>query len=147
MSKTLHFKSRKDNFFTIVILGTIGILLITTISFWLDSNSTLFAVLNTVICGAISALLLWMFYGTGYTLSSHSLHYFSGPIKGSIKIDDIKTLEIGQTKYVGLKIATARKGIVVHYNKYDEIYISPSDNDIFAKALAISNPNIIIKEI
>lgn len=145
MNKPLHFKSRKDHFFRLVILGTIALLMVTSVSFWMESNSPLFTAINTLICGGISLFLLWMFYGTSYSIKSDTLRYASGPIKGSINISDITKLELNQTKYVGLKIATARKGIIIHYNKYDELYISPANNEEFAAALKAINPAIILQ--
>jgi hypothetical protein len=86
-----------------------------------------------------------MFFATHYAIDNHKLHYTSGPIKGSINITDINKLELNETKYVGLKIATARNGIVVHYNKYDELYISPTNNEAFAQALSFVNPAIQVQ--
>jgi hypothetical protein len=44
--------------------------------------------------------------------------------------------------YVGMKPAFARNGIIVRYNKYDEIYISPPDNNEFVEELLKINPEI-----
>lgn len=142
MNKTVRFKSRKDQLFTTVILGTIALLLSTIISFWIDNNSMLLSILCSLISSAVAFFLLWMFFATHYAIDEQKLHYTSGPIKGSINITDIKKLELGETKYVGLKIATARKGIVVHYSTYDELYISPTNNEAFAQALLFVNPDI-----
>ncbi|HET8839525.1 MAG TPA: PH domain-containing protein, partial [Flavobacteriaceae bacterium] len=53
----------------------------------------------------------------------------------------------GETRWCGLKPATAGKGLVVKYNKYDEIYISPKTNDSFVEKLLQLNPKIEIIEI
>jgi len=39
------------------------------------------------------------------------------------------------TMWSGFRPATARKGIIVKYNKYDEIYFSPDSNESFIQAL------------
>ncbi len=51
----------------------------------------------------------------------------------TITITDIRSLNINKTLWTGLKLALARKGIIIKYNKYDEIYISPKDKDTFIK--------------
>ena len=46
------------------------------------------------------------------------------------------------TLWVGTRPATAKNGVIIYYNKYDEIYFSPSDNEAFVAALLEINPEI-----
>ncbi len=50
----------------------------------------------------------------------------------------------GKTLWVGLKPATARKGLIIKYGKFDEIYISPQTNDEFINRLLELNDAIKI---
>jgi hypothetical protein len=93
---------------------------------------------------AVSTLLFWIFFGTRYELDKKEIKYFCGPFKGKILIADIKQITKNTTKWVGLKPATARKGLVIKYKKYDEIYISPDDNDTFIKDILKLRANIKI---
>ena len=43
-----------------------------------------------------------------------------------------------------MKPALATNGIIVKYNKYDEVYLSPRDKDAFIKELLKFNGNIKI---
>lgn len=46
--------------------------------------------------------------------------------------------------WTGLKPATARNGLIIKYNKFDEIYISPETNDTFVDKILELNGNIVI---
>ena len=47
--------------------------------------------------------------------------------------------------WAGLKPATATKGLIIRYNTYDEIYISPESNEAFIEDLKKINGNTQIK--
>jgi len=66
--------------------------------------------------------------------------------RGKIAIDAIREVEKGATMWSGLRPALARKGIVVKYNKYDEIYFSPDTNDTFIQALLDIKGDILVIE-
>lgn len=63
------------------------------------------------------------------------LHYRSGPFRGKITIDAIRDVQRNTTMWSGFRPATHGKGIIVKYNKYDEIYFSPDSNESFIQAL------------
>ena len=94
----------------------------------------------------LALFLLWLFFGTSYELNSEGFIYRSGPLKGKISLDRIKEVVKGQTLWVGYKPATARKGLIVKYDKYNEIYISPKTNDTFVKKLLELKKDVKITE-
>ena len=63
------------------------------------------------------------------------LSYKSGPIRGQIEISRVREIVVGKTLWLGLKPATARNGIIVKYDKYNELYKSPETNDLFIQHL------------
>lgn len=143
----MKFKSRKDLFFSAVILG-LNTYLIGVISFGLFSGNMdaqdLWSIL--LILGVVG-LLFWLYFGTHYELSKEDgLLYRSGPFRGKIKIDRITEIIKGKTLWVGLKPATARKGLIVKYDKYNEIYISPKTNDSFIEKMLELKSDIKISE-
>lgn len=87
-------------------------------------------------------LLIWMIFGTYYQINETEILYFNGPIKGKIQIKDIQEITANKTLWVGLKPALASKGVIIKYNKYDEIYFSPIDNKAFINELLKINPEI-----
>lgn len=142
----MKFRSKKDLLFTIIIFG-LNIFFITMIVFGLFNAEmgnyeywTIIPLLGVVI------LLFWMYFGTKYSLTNNLLTYQCGPIKGKINIDRITEIEKGKTLWVGLKPATSRKGLIIKYDKYNEIYISPKTNDAFISKILEIKSDIIISE-
>ena len=71
--------------------------------------------------------LLWIYFGTRYNVSNkEGLTYRSGPIHGKIKADRIKEIVRGKTLWSGLKPALSRKGLIIRYDTYNEIYVKDS---------------------
>jgi hypothetical protein len=138
----MHFKSRKDPLYTSIFGAIIAFLYFSTFYFIVDGNNVTAKIVTVAITAAVGILLVWMLLGTSYILNKEYLRYQTGPIKGKIALDTIRQVEVGKTLYVGLKPATARKGIVIHYNKYDEIYISPESNSRFVEEMKKLNPKI-----
>lgn len=144
----MKFKSRKDFLFiAILILITVGLLYFNILIF-LDEEESLvskigFSVLNFLITG----LLIWIYFGTHYKLKDEFFYYNSGPIKGKIPISSIRKIQHPKTLFAGiLKPATALNGLIIFYNKFDEIYISPDSNEKFVEAILKLNPKIEIEK-
>ncbi|MBJ6368107.1 PH domain-containing protein [Snuella sedimenti] len=142
----MKFKSKKDPLLTTLILG-LNLFLI-GVAF---SRLTLNHIKKTDYWGitlilAVVALLFWIQFGTYYKLSKNELTYRSGPISGKIHTDRIKEIIKGKTLWVGLKPATSRKGLIIKYDTYNEIYISPKTNELFIEKTLEINSNIKITE-
>ena len=84
------------------------------------------------------------FIGHKIYINEGTLTFNSGPIKGKIKINEIRKIEhhSGIIVPVTFKPALNTKGLVVYYNRYDEIYISPKKEAIFLEELLKINPKI-----
>ncbi len=93
----------------------------------------------------VSSLLLWIWFSTYYRISGEMLHYRSGPIHGTIPIQQIREVALNKYLWSGIRPALGFKGLVVRYNKWDEIYFSPAEKEIFLKALQEANPAIVVK--
>ena len=61
---------------------------------------------------------------------------------GKVKVKSIRRIEVGKNLYSGMKPATAMKGLIIYYDKYEEVYISPIDNEEVVNALLKINPQI-----
>ena len=53
----------------------------------------------------------------------------------TIPYSEIRKVEKQVGFYAGIKFSTAWKGLIVHYNKYDELLISPEQEDEFIKQI------------
>ena len=141
---SIKFKSTKDVLFQALILGIVGgcISLIVSVGLATGLDKSSYVTISLLLL--VSAFLLWSYYGTYYELAQKQIKYNCGPIKGKIEIKEIREVIKGKTLWVGLKPATARKGLIIKYGKFDEIYISPQTNDEFINRLLELNDAIKI---
>lgn len=79
---------------------------------------------------------------TFYTIDEEQLvcHIFG--FKKRIRLSEIRRIEPQKGFYAGLKINTAWKGIVVSYGKWDEILISPAQEQLFIEMIKAKNPTL-----
>ncbi len=141
----MKFSSRRDLVVCMAIYGAIAVMLAPL--YPLVKNETGPGTIGIIIfCLAISGLLLWILFGTRYEIDNTHILYRSGPIKGRIEIEKIHTVIDGKNLYVGFRPATALKGIIIKYGKYDEIYFSPETNEAFIKELLKIKPEIQIEK-
>ena len=142
----MKFSSRKSVLFTILIFGTavflIGFSVFGLAFKWIEQVDSWMVIPFLI----IAALLLWIYFGTAYQLTDTELRYKSGPIRGKIPLEEIREIVKGKTLYAGLKPATAGKGLIIKFGKYEEIYITPDSNDSFIAEIRKRNPGIVISE-
>jgi hypothetical protein len=138
----MKFKSRKDISFKLFTIISISVLIaLETYIFFTETYS--FGITDIVILFIIP-ILLWIYFGTYYKLTASNLEYTSGPMKGSIPVTKIKEIIVGKTMWSGLKPATAKKGLIIKYDTYNEIYITPKARDFFIMRIFEINPDIKI---
>lgn len=141
----MKFKSRKDILFQFLgfsMIGFfIGVVLIRIFSNGIENYNFMWTDIFMLV---VVGFLIWLGLGTNYELTKTDLKYKSGPIKGKIEIDKIHEIIKGKTLLSGLKPATALNGLIIKYEKYNEIYISPKTNDSFIKKILELNSKIKI---
>ena len=141
----MKFKSRKDIFFKLFTFLIISLLLTGAfIQLYFVGLNEFINIFTTIITLSVSGLLIWISFSTEYELTQSELKYKSGPISGEIKIERIKEIIKGGTLWSGLKPATAKNGLIIKYEKYEEIYISPKTNESFIEKILEINENIKI---
>lgn len=139
----MKFSSRKDPLFQLVTFG-VSIILCVVVVKRITSETPLFSafVLGDILSVLVVALLLWIYFDTSYELTETSLKYKSGPLRGSIATRDIREVVKGKSLWSGIKPATARKGLIIRYKGFQEIYISPKTNDSFVEKLLEFNKDV-----
>ena len=145
-SQIIKFRSRKDLFFSVLVFGIAGFCIWLGLLVMNDPDSDKGDRWGALFGFATMAFLLWIYFGTSYELSKGKLGYKSGPLRGEIEIAQIWEIVKNETLWCGIKPATAGKGLIIKYNKFDEIYISPKTNDSFLKEILRLNPMIKIVE-
>ncbi|MFC5271693.1 PH domain-containing protein [Adhaeribacter terreus] len=134
-------KSRQAAFFiffpTTLVFIMLGYLLLSSEQSW---GSYFISFLYAIIYG----YLIWMWFDTGYAISENAVAYHSGAMKGKIAISSIRKIERKKELFGGLKPALGTHGIIVHYNKFDDIYFSPENQEQFIQELKVRNPDIVL---
>jgi hypothetical protein len=99
------------------------------------------AIMTTIVLA-----LIWILLDTKYILKENKIFYNSGPFRGTIAIESIRRIEhhSGIIVPVTFKPALNTKGLIIHYNSFDDIYISPKQEDLFLEELLKVNPDIAI---
>lgn len=87
-------------------------------------------------------LLLWIFFDTSYAIQEGKLYYRSAFINGNIDIQTIRKVDMNSTMWSGIKPALATKGMIIYFNRFDEIYIAPENNEAMISDLLEINPEI-----
>lgn len=142
----MKFKSRKDVLNTVTYWICL-LFILTVIPFiWIEETESLAVkIFVTILLTAVSSFMISLFYGTFYEINSDEILIQNGPINGKIKINSIKEIISNTTMWVGFwKPATAMNGLIIKYNKFDEIYISPKTNKKFIEEILKINPEIKI---
>lgn len=137
------YKANRRGFINYLLIGSI---ILPIIIFFLDKNT--FTEKPFILLALLSPLVLifWIYFDTFYKIENNELIYRSGFLRGKIKISTIKEIIIGKTMYSGIKPALAKNGLIIKYNKYEEIYIAPINNNELISDLLKKNPEIKITE-
>ncbi|WP_035758949.1 PH domain-containing protein [Flavobacterium tegetincola] len=93
-----------------------------------SESSEIMPFIGVAILYLVTGILIWMLLDTNY------------------KIDNIHNIERWNKWYVSsfLKPALDNDGLVIYYEKFDDIYISPKNKGVFIAALREINPEIKI---
>jgi len=108
-----------------------------------DAQEPSIYIFNAIMITIVLALV-WILLDTKYILKENKIFYNSGPFRGTIAIESIRKIErhSGLIVPVTFKPALNTKGLIIHYNSFDDIYISPKQEDLFLEELLKVNPDI-----
>lgn len=143
----MKFKSKKDQSSKAIIIGfcILFAILIGESFLFVDFSVNYIIVFDSIIL-LIWLFILWIYFDTSYKIKNKKLYIRSGPFFKTIKINSIVKIIVGKTSSSGSILATARKGLVIYYNKNDKTYISPRSNEAFTDYLKSENPSIEIEK-
>jgi hypothetical protein len=127
----MRFETKRDYTFLVIFLFVFLIYsCVSVYSIYYEQDKSSIWVLIVVL--SVIALLLGLIYKTTFfILEENELICKSLFITRKIPYQNIRRVEKQKGLYAGLKMSTAWKGIVVHYNKYDDLLISPEREDHF----------------
>lgn len=141
------FKSARSKINQYILIGAIVFMFLMTIPTLFDDSIEPFLIIFGINL-IITLFLLWTYKTTFYILKNNQLIWKSGPFKGTIDINKINKIEYHKGIIVPTiwKPALSHIGLIITYNKYDDIYISPEKCEEFITHLLETNPNITIKK-
>ena len=127
----MRFKTKVDWFYKSIILFLLAVFLVGEVSIY-QNEKTLEAIIFGLIFLLIISFLIAAIFTTRFTFESdHLLCKFSF-WKKKIPYATIKKIERQESViYGGWKMSTAIKGLIITYNSFDELLISPENEDEF----------------
>ena len=141
----MHFKTSRHplsvGFLWLTVVAMVTVLIVAKD----DLKGIAFYVVYGVVI-TLTGLFLWLLLDTRYKIEGSDFYYFSGPMRGKIDLRSIRKIEHLKSWYTYslLKPALGIKGLVIHYNQFDDIYISPKEKEKFIAELLKINPNITV---
>jgi hypothetical protein len=138
----IRFESKRDWTFPFV-WGLLSIIY-SSVGIVITSNGGNYSELIVLaVVWALQGTFFYLFLRTTfYTIDEEYLvcHIFG--FKKRIRVSEIRRIEPQKGLYAGLKINTAWKGLVVSYGKWDEILISPAQEQLFIETIKAKNPTL-----
>jgi len=142
----LYLNSRKEPLFGSIILSIAAFTFVMPFYVLVSRPFDIEALIPIIICFATAFFLFWTYFGTFYAIRDHYIIHRCGPFKGSININSIRVIQANKTMWTGFRPATAPNGLIIKYNKYDEIYISPQSNQTFIAAVRAIKPEVLVEQ-
>ena len=141
----MKFAAKRDKpigvlFLTIWMVCIASILIIV-----MNMDQQIFSLLLCLLLLVVIGITAWIWLDTSYQLDDKKLFYKTGPFQGSLEINKIVKVTKNQTLAVGLKPALARNGLIVRFNKWDEVYIAPLEPEILLAELLNINREIEVE--
>ena len=136
------FRTRTDTLFNGLMIFSIAICVIPMWPLIRSGISGIEAIIALVILAATTLIMIAFYTHTYYRIDGDELRWRSSILFGKFSVSSIHKVAVNQTLWVGTRPATARNGVIIYYNKYDEIYFSPSDNEAFVAAILEINPEV-----
>ena len=136
------FKARTDALFNGLMIFSIAVCVLPIWPLLRSGISGIEELITFVILAATTLMMISFYTHTYYRIDGDELRWQSSILFGKFSVSSILKVVVNQTLWVGIKPATARNGVIIYYNKYDEIYFSPAYNEAFVAALLEINPEI-----
>jgi hypothetical protein len=138
------FKSKIDWFFKGFILLFFGIGIVGNILLIKSTENSRDILFFQVFFIGLAVFFYVLKQTTNYTFKQNVLYCRSAIFHKSLPYSSIRKIEVGTKLYAGLKFSTSLQGLIIHYNKFDNLFISPENQELFIEKLVTLNPSITI---
>ena len=92
----------------------------------------------------ITLFFIWIWFGTSYQVNDEYFMYQSGPFRKKIPINRIVRINRNVRSLYGMRPALTFEYLQIRYNKYDDVFIAPKDEESFIADLTSLNPKITV---
>lgn len=142
----MKFKSAFSKLNFIIPLLPVSIILILSVFTEEDTNLIIFPALGIYVFMVL--LFSILYYTIYYEIQKEVLIISMFFYKTKIKISEIRSIKYSDSivKTNLYKPGCHHKGLEILYHKYDDIFISPENRELFIAQLQEINPNIEIKK-
>lgn len=115
--------------------------------FFLENQTFMTKPLMSLLLFSPFLFILWVYLDTYYIIDDQYFIYRSAFLKGKVDIQSIKEIQTGKTLWSGVKPALAPKGLIIKYNRYDEIYVAPENNEELIEDFLKLNRKIKVQDV
>jgi hypothetical protein len=86
----------------------------------------------------------WIYFDTFYSIKNDKLMYKLAFFRGEIEINNIREIIIGKSiwTWAGMKPALSADGMVIKYNRFDDVFIAPENKEELVADLLELNDTI-----
>ena len=131
----MRFNTKKDYSFLIIFLFVFVLYsIISCISITTENDYAVLIPLSIVLL-LLAILFIGLIKTTYFILVEDKLICRSLVFRREIPYKNIRKVEKQNGIYAGIKFSTTWKGLIVSYNKYDELLISPENEEKFIEEL------------
>lgn len=137
-----RFVSRRDPWLVVLLWLTVLTILGVGGSLWMEPGPFFAHVTVSILSLIVSALVLWVLYGTHYTFEHESLAVRSGPFKWAVPLDQIRS--VSPTRNPLSSPACSLDRLAIDYGK-KQIMVSPHDKAGFLQELSHRRPGVDVR--
>lgn len=122
-------------------------LLLPLIYIWLLSFQFRELIPFSAICFIPFLLLFWIYCTTSYQIVDQQIFYRSAFLRGNLDIHTITVIELIERPNQGIRPALASKGMIIHYQDSQTVFLAPRQPKKFLKnILKINNSITVIRK-
>jgi hypothetical protein len=131
----MRFETKRDNTFLFIFLFVLVLYSgIASYSIIYENDYSVIWSFSLILV-SLALLFFLIFKTTYFVFEEYQLVCRSLFLKRRISYSDIRKVEKQKGIYAGFKMSTAWTGLVLHYNKYDELLVSPEREEEFIQEI------------
>jgi hypothetical protein len=140
--KRVH-ESKRDVWIVALLWGAVAVMIVGAVNLWRSPTPFAFRLLMSVLFSVSAILVMWVLYGTRYTLTEGKLIVQSGPFRWVIELDSIT--EVFPTRNPLSSPACSLDRLHIRYRQSRQgIMISPEDKAAFLQDLVVLSPGLTL---